>query len=61
LRSVSIFSGELQTDSTDFGRNLRERQAALGKRRKLSELPWEKACPGVILTGAGLGGVCFAR
>src|SRR5262245_19711218 len=60
LRNISIFSAKLGTDSEPCGAASGEARGC-GEGATIPGVADGEACPGVELTVAGLGAICFAR
>src|SRR4030095_15501720 len=60
LRNVSSFSAKDGTDSAPCGATSGEASGD-GDGVKIAGVAAGEVCPGVAVTGAGLGAICFAR
>src|SRR5262245_27334058 len=60
LRNTSTFSSKVGTDSTPCGAASGEASGD-GEGGRIAGVPVGEACPGVAVTEAGLGAICFAR
>ena len=60
LRSVSTFSAKVGTDSAPCGAASGEASGD-GEGARIAGVAVGEVCPGVAVTGAGLGAICFAR
>src|SRR6476660_3700803 len=60
LRSVSTFSAKVGTDSASCGADSGEASGD-GDGARIAGVAVDEVCPGVAVTRAGLGAICFAR
>src|SRR5215813_9106239 len=60
LRNISTFSSKVGPDSTPCGEASGEASGD-GEGARIAGVAVGEVCPGVAVTGAGLGVICFAR